>query len=229
MIIHQFNINTIPTASSALPKASLVLLGLFLPLRIFGQANLIQLDGIVSQVEITEMEMIGSIGSAEFYTRKNENILKLSIKSEPIHVASICVAQNESIIVYHTSAALGAIEFNRLNKNWVTKDEFQWEMRNGDMTPEVIQQRQNYLKEHNWVATTTRMGNSGETEFYFDMNAFDSGPIYLAVGLMLVSNPDSIASFPELNAGACADHALVVGSPDAQYPFDYSSWIEITL
>ena len=195
---------------------------------VLGQVHLSQLDGSVSQDEITDMKSIGHTGSADFFIGNDGEILRLSITSEPIHVASICIAQNETVTVYHASAALGKIVYQRLESNWVTEDNFNWEMRDVDMNPEAIRQRQQYFEKNSWVATTTGMGNAGETEFHFSISEFESDPIYLAAGLMLASNPDSIASFPEQNAGACADHSLVAGSPDSQYPFDYSNWAEIS-
>ncbi len=228
MLTDQFIKNKKTTGFLILTKASLALFGLILSPAVFGQIDLTQLDGNISQDEMSEMKMIGNIDPAEFYIGKNGDVLILSIRSEPIHVASVCIAQNESVTVYHASAALGAIKYTPLNNNWETKEEFQWEMRNGEMTLEAIEQRQTYFEEHKWIASTTKMGRSGNTEFYFDTNAFDSESVYLAAGLMLVSDPDSIVSFPELNASACSDHSLVAGSPDAQYSFDPSSWLEIS-
>lgn len=203
----------------------LFLLLLLSPDYVFSQDNLSQLDGIVNQNEVDEMQLIGSTDHAEFYLSSDDRLLKISIKSAPIYVASLCIAQNESITVYHSSAALGSIAYNISGKNWITKDEFIWEMRNESMSPDALTERSLYFEEQNWIATTTGMGEPGETEFYFNINAFSSDPIFLAAGIMLASNPDSIDPFPELNANACSDHALVAGSPKPQYPFNYSKWI----
>lgn len=229
MVTTQFNSDKNSKKTSLVLQAVLLSLLLIFPLSVFSQASFDQLDGVVNQNEIAGMTSIGGTESATFYIQKEEGSLKLSIKSEPLYVANICIAQKESITVFHASAALGAIEYKLLNGNWTTNEEFNWEMRTGDMTTEALQQRQQYFEKNNWIATTTGMGTSAETEFLFKTDVFDQEPIYIAAGLMLASNPDSIASFPENSAGACADHGLVAGSPDTEYTFDYSSWFEITL
>ena len=108
MVTIQINSDKKPKNTSPVLHVVLLSLLLILPSSVFSQINLDQLDGIVNQNEIADMTSIGVTESATFYIQKEEGSLKLSIKSETIHVANICIAQKESITVFHASAALGA-------------------------------------------------------------------------------------------------------------------------
>lgn len=189
-----------------------------------------KLDGFIDEDEISTFHEKIDFHSQTIFFSKQDDLLRISIDSEKIYVANVCIAYKDRIDVFHASAALGKISYQKNEDLWITEEEFDWELRESAVTEETIELRKKYFLANNWVATTMSMGEEGETEFYFNTSNYeDSQPIYIAVGLMPASNPESIIGFPENSASSCADHSLVSGNMKDQYPFEVKNWFPLEL
>lgn len=189
-----------------------------------------KLDGIIDEDEISIFDEEINFHSQTIFFSKKDNLLRISIDSEKIYVANICIAYKNRIDVFHASAALGKVSYQKNKDLWITEEEFDWELRESTVTEETIELRKKYFLANNWVATTMSMGEEGETEFYFNTSNYEaSQPIYIAAGLMPASNPDSIIGFPENSASFCADQSLVSGDMKNKYPFEVKNWFPLEL
>ncbi len=207
-----------------------ILLFLFIcPTIAAAQHPIENLDGNIYLEELANYQEVVKTDKYSVYKKIDSDYIYLSIKSEEIYVASLCVEDKDQISILHASAALGKIDYQKSGSDWATTEDFSWGMREGEMDEETIQKRIHYLEEFGWVANTMGMGEVGNTEFILKRSFFNESSISLASGLMPASNPEVIIPVPSEAAGNCAEHSLVAGSPDEQYSFNPESWIKISL
>ena len=192
------------------------------------QIDLKNLDGNISSQEIKGLEILDENGTNQLLIDpSSDNYLKITVKSEELYVASLCICnEQDEVTVLHASAALGQILYKKEGDGWVTNQKFDWQLREVDMKDATIAKRNQYLQDNGWVANTMNMGNAGETEFIIDRKAF-AGKLKLAIGLMTAENPNSIVGIPSDGAGDCADHKLVAGPPKTNYQFSPGQWLEV--
>lgn len=199
----------------------------FFPFALQAQTNLSRIDGIIDGPTDNTIEFESPPG-IQLTIADYDDTVYLTLKSESIFVASLCIATEKEIHVLHASAALGSITYlqNESGK-WKTEEEFVWQMRETDLSKESIQKRGDYLAKSNWVANTMSMGRIGETEFIIDLKKYGEEPVYMAAGLMPESAPENIIPIPTRYAGDCADYGLVSGSPNQEYNFAPANWYKI--
>ncbi len=211
-------------------KKLLVLSLILFPVSSNAQNVVANLDGSLSTSELKNYYELGNADENILYLGTDDTYLYLGIRSEKIHVASVCLANQERVLVLHSSAALGMLEYVKAEGNsWYSDEEFVWGMRDGEMDPKTLMKRENYLKEHGWIANTMSMGETGQTEFIIDRNMLTGEIVHLGAGLMPESDPEAIIPFPVETAGDCAAFSLVSGRAETEYSFSPELWHEISL
>ena len=185
------------------------------------------IDGTITSAEFENLNAVEKNGSSVLLIDdSSKDYLRVSVKSEELYVASLCICNDKNeVFVLHASAALGQIVYKKNHPHWETIQKFDWKMREQGMNAETIAKRKNYLDNHGWIANTMGMGKKGETEFIIDRNKF-KGELKLAIGLMTASDPNNIVGIPK-SVGDCANHNLVSGDPKKEYDFDPGKWITI--
>ncbi|MBO6524679.1 MAG: hypothetical protein JJ971_12685 [Balneolaceae bacterium] len=207
-----------------------ILLFLFIcPTLAIAQHPVENLDGNIYPEELANYQEIVLTDKYSLYKKIDSDYIYLSIQSQKIYVASLCIENKDQISILHASSALGKIDYQKRDRDWATTEDFNWGMREGEMDEETIQKRLYYLEEFGWVANTMDMGEVGNTEFILERSLFSEPRISIAAGLIPASNPEFIIPIPSETAGECASNSLVAGSPDEEYSFDPDSWIKINL
>ena len=185
------------------------------------------LDGILAPSERKAATDSLREGPTTLFLQNAANLLRVtvSVQAEPIGVASLCLANAQSMRVLHASAALGMIHYEREGPTWTTDEDFVWVMRDTTMTAAALDARQVHLEEHGWVATTYQMGHAGVTEFLIRGDLLPEGDLYLGLGIMPQDHPAEIIGLPSASVGDCARGDLVRGNiPVAGLRFDPLSW-----
>jgi hypothetical protein len=192
------------------------------------QDRLLSLDGVITAADRSAATDSLREGATALLVRSEGDYLWIAVHSDSIGVASLCLGASESVQVLHASAALGRVTYDRRGSDWTTDQEFTWALRDTSMTPAAIGERQAYLSENGWVATTSRMGHPDHTEFLIRRGGLPEGDLYLALGIMPLQHPDTIAGYPMASAGDCARDDLVRGQvPESGLRFDPESWQKI--
>jgi hypothetical protein len=158
--------------------------------------------------------------------------LFLGIRSSRPGFASVCVAGPDTVRVYHASAALGSVAYERSAGAWVTGDrEFAYAMRNPDLTEAARRERSEYLSRHGWVASTFRMGGGLEQELQVSLERV-SGMTGIAVAFFIPSgDTGTVVTWPATLApdDGCGDERLVRGSVPSPLRFEPDRWARLTL
>lgn len=185
------------------------------------------LDGVFSDEEQSAATDSVVTEAGSVFVQTDGELILITVQSEPIGVASLCIGGNRTVHVLHASAAIGSLRYERDGADWLTGDSFDWELRDTSMSEQAIAQRAAYFDAHGWVATTSSMGSSDTIEFMASRDVATADSTFLAVGIMPSERPDSILGVPD-EAGDCADGELVRGSrPERALDFPTVSWMRI--
>ncbi len=79
--------------------------------------------------------------------------------------ANLFVESGEGISIYHASAALGTAVYKKDGEAWRLVRNFSWRCRRTDGGQEATAERDAFLREEGWIASTSRMGTPNELEF----------------------------------------------------------------
>ncbi len=203
---------------------------LFLTITSIAQIDLTQLDGSISEDENTQFGKLGENGSSVLSAVVDGDYIKINVKSDTMYVASLCLcSDNSKMMILHASAALGQVIYSAKDGSWRSDEQFDWKVRETDMTEKTIKKRREYLEKYGWVANTLSMGQIGEVEFIIKKSLFAEKEVFLAAGLMSQANPEEIIPLPTKTSGDCAAYSLVVGDPESSYQFEPKTWFRIGL
>jgi hypothetical protein len=185
------------------------------------------IDGRVDNLEWRNSIRIEHPAGTFVRLQQDSLYLYVGITSERPGFASLCIAVNGDVHVLHASAALGAIAYKRNGDAWQSADTaFRYGMRNVADDEEARGERNAYLKEHGWVASTVRMSDGTSQEMQIAFDRFPA-PSNIAVGRWLLSNgletwPASIDA-----ADGCVAQRLVTGYVPQGLRFDFTKWVRI--
>ncbi|WP_430467384.1 hypothetical protein [Winogradskyella ouciana] len=185
---------------------------------------------IDGNIDTLAMNNISKSNKTNFSYKTLDDFVYFSIDSEELYVASICICSNDTISVYHSSAALGDALYKKLPEgNWQKNETFEWDMRETDTSNETVEKRIHFYQKNGWIANTMAMGKTGETEFIFNKSLFKNGKLTIALGLMYAHDPENILALPTTSKDGCGSLSLVSGSPEKSYKFDTDNWFSLTL
>ncbi len=210
-------------------KVSLAILLLSVSLISVAQIDLTQLDGTISEDEKAQFQLLGENGVSEISAYVDADYIKINVKSDTMYVASLCFCDgNEKTIVMHASSALGQLNYlSAGDGTWNSSEQFDWKVREKDMSKKTIEKRREYLDNYGWVANTVSMGRKGHVEFIVKKELFTTNQVFLAAGLMLKANPEEIIPLPTRTSGDCAALSLVAGNAEKNYRFEPETWFKI--
>jgi hypothetical protein len=158
--------------------------------------------------------------------------LFLGVVSSRQGFTSVCLAQADSIRIFHASAALGSVTYARSAQEWVTGErEFVYGMRNPDLSERAREERSAYLTSHGWLASTFRMGDGLVQELQFSQ-AHTSGMRGIGVAFFVASgDTGSVVTWPGTLAldDGCGNEKLVRGYVPPRLRFEPSGWVALTL
>lgn len=86
---------------------------LLLPFLLNSQSALEMPDGIISELDLVNFKLLGNNGDDKLFIQNADDYIKLSIQSEELYVASLCLCSQDQIIVLHASAALGKVIYKK--------------------------------------------------------------------------------------------------------------------
>ena len=146
--------------------------------------------------------------------------------------ASVCIAQENAVKVFHASAALGSVSYTRSDQDYVTKETaFEYGMRNPDLTEAARAERSDYMSRHGWVASTFSMGAGVVQEIQFSLTR-NSRITGLAIAFFVPSGETgTVVTWPETlaNHDGCRNERLVRGHVPPRLRFEPRRWAALTL
>lgn len=139
----------------------------------------IQTDGVLSEREWKGAEQHG-IGDGKTILWKHDNdVLYVALKSQGIFWSHLYLSDGKRVKVMHVSAALGAINYMKVDTLWRTSDKsFVYELRDREFTAETAAKMGDYYSKNGWVANNINLGDKKTLEAKINLGEFT--PRYFA-------------------------------------------------
>ena len=165
--------------------------------------------------------------------RRDDRYLFLAIESARAGFPTVCTDSGDVVNVFHASAALGRVAYERSPDGWTARDRaFVFGMRNPDRSREAHAERQRYLLEHRWVASTVRMGRGRQHELQIALDYLSAGSPRIAIGFYAYANPRPLGMvWPEslrTTEDGCLDPELLRGNVPPHLLFGLDRWAALS-
>jgi hypothetical protein len=187
----------------------------------------LHLDGVLSPEEwegavAHEMERGGKL-----HVSADDRHLRVAVSGPEEGWAHVYLAQGDHVAVLHASAALGRSLYRRgeSGSEWMSEESFEWSMRETGFSKEELALRDEYLRQHGWVANTARVGTDHALEFRIDRDRWSGDDLRLAV--VFASDPEAPAHFPVDLADDTLAAELIFGKTPDVLHFDPSTWMRL--
>lgn len=195
------------------------------------RSTAVVIDGRTDVAEWSSARREGSSASGLHVRLQHDGAaLYIAIESPSDGFTSLCLGSADSVQILHASAALGAIEYRRVDSAWTPdQSSFVYGMRDPGLTDAAVAARQAYFVEHGWVASTARMGGNRVQEFKIDVKRLRP-ETRLAAAYYVTTGTGSVLAWPDsMQTGdGCATFALVRGEVVSGLTFDPSRWAPIS-
>ena len=154
----------------------------------------IKTDGVFDEGEWAGSTEISLALNKKLLIRLNDAVLNIGLQSDDLFWCHLYLSDGKTIQVMHSSAALDAIQYRNENGLWLTKDQFEYELRDRIYNAETARKHTEYFNKYNWVANNSNMGNKGTMEIRINTKGW-SKPLYFAC--VMVDQKMSLFPFPK--------------------------------
>ena len=135
-----------------------------------------------------------SDGSELLLVRRGDDLyLGIRAKTKGLIAGNVFIELSDGIAIHHASAALGTAVYRKDGEVWRLVRNFSWRCRGIGNSEEARAERDAFLREEGWVASTSAMGTPQELEYRIRTG---TAPIRLAVTFLSASAPNVKISWP---------------------------------
>jgi hypothetical protein len=184
----------------------------------------VHIDGVIGAEEWAGARWLGG-SSISIALSRVGGYLQVGLRTDPLFVASLCLAAGDTVHVFHASSALGHVAYVRDGEDWGLTGGFEWRMRRTDSGSEASQERLDHRGSFGWIANTMAMGAPGETEFQVGESRVGGSEKRLALGLLFADGDPDVGGWP-LGAGedGCTLRSTIAGPPPERAVFETERW-----
>ncbi|WP_370088637.1 WD40/YVTN/BNR-like repeat-containing protein [Ekhidna sp.] len=137
-----------------------------------------QIDGSISGLEIRDTAAFKQISRSTFHViKRSKEFTYIGIRSNNSTILNAYLINADSFKVFHASAALGEVSYQREKQNFTTQsDEFEWIYRDpnswDEKHPEGANSIESFYDRFGWMASTWTMGSYREFEMLISNQHF---------------------------------------------------------
>ena len=106
---------------------------------------------------------------------------------------NVFIEYSDGIVIHHVSAALGTAIYRKDGEEWRLARNFSWRCRGAGIGKEAEAERESFLREEGWIASTSYMGTPQELEYRIRTGV---SPIRIAVVFLRASDPNVRIPWP---------------------------------
>lgn len=177
------------------------------------------LDGTIGDDEWAGAHRVPMSPRGELLAQTAGGVLWLAQRGESPILGSLCLANEEKVVVLHASAALSSAVYRRGNEGgWRLERGFSWCCRQGGDELAAL------IAEEGWGANVVHDGTPGEMEYRIDVaKLLGDGPVHFAAVALDFDAGELLTAPAGLDDG-CADDTLVRGETPETERFAPESW-----
>ena len=193
------------------------------------------LDGKIETDEWRDAAVIARAGAGtpdevQLLAKHAAGKLYLGVRVPRTAISTLALARDEKhVVVFHTSQALGSVDYTLDAAVWKRGDDFTWRCKDAADTEVNRTERKEHLEQQHWYATTMKMG-VGQAEFalaapFVEIAADGTTKVRLALSLFGASTFRA----PEKLADSVRNTSLQMGSAPAELAFAPKDWLVLRL
>jgi len=153
------------------------------------------IDGTITTEEWQGAQREFFSDGSELLLLRNGSSFYLGIRAmTPDTIAgNVFIEYSDGIAIHHASAALGTAIYRKDGEDWRLVRNFSWRCRGTGNGEEAKAEREAFLREEGWIASTSRMGTSHDLEYRIRTRV---SPLRLAVVFLRASDPNVKIPWP---------------------------------
>ena len=187
-------------------------------------ADTIQLDGIIGDNEWKGAIEYNLAGGGKMMLKKSKNELYVAMVSGKKGWAHVYLYYNDTVRIFHASAALGEARYVKQKGVWHPVQSFSWALREKDYNSELVKKQEDHYSKNGWVANNNNMGNGMVFEYKLKNSDINST---LSFACAMIETPMEIHYFPITLSDNTILEKLVQGYTPDSLEFNIGSWEKI--
>ncbi|MCJ7735063.1 MAG: hypothetical protein MUP11_10995, partial [Anaerolineales bacterium] len=148
------------------------------------------IDGIIQPGEWDQADRQLFKDGSEIFLLRSDEYLYLAIRALPAEMiaGNVFLQQGDQVSIFHTSAALGTANYQKVGDTWQKSKDFDWCCRSKMDTEGATAARVEFFERENWLGANSFIGSDNELEYQILIIE----PVQaLAVNFLRVSNPET--------------------------------------
>jgi hypothetical protein len=142
-----------------------------------------------------------SDGSELLLLRHGDDLyLGIRAQTQDLIAGNVFIEAGDGVTIHHASMALGTAEYRKNGEDWRLVRDFSWRCRGTGDVEKATAERETFLREEKWIASTSGMGNPQELEYRIQT---PHAPFRLAVNFLRASAPQVKIPWPASLDGDC--------------------------
>lgn len=192
--------------------------------------NNVKIDGNLDEIEWANALHEEFVGGELILFQHDLKFLYLGIRGEKGGFASVCLFNEDTVYVLHSSLGLITAKYVRDNNQWRQIHEFRSEAQSKiGKIQNIDHQMELSLKEYGWFANTLNFSNSNddEKEYILSLKKLKRGKSKISIVFFQHAGSIQFAHAPKGLADGSLNSELVRGGNVKFLSFDPNSWITI--
>jgi len=159
------------------------------------------------------------------YADSPDSALYVAVRGPGNGYPHIGITRGDTVLILHASAALGTARFVGQGELKQRVGEFNFRVRGTELDGAAAAERERFYREEGWVASTIRMGQTGEAEFKISRRLLTSSPASPAsLAVAYWAESEGVSHWPVGVADAIAEERMVQGLLPEEARFRPGEW-----
>ena len=185
----------------------------------------VKLDGKIESHEWKSARKFDLINTGKLYLLKSKTALYVALQGNESGWAHVYLHYNDTVHVFHASAALGAAKYVKRGNTWSPANLFQYSLRDTVYDHALELKQGIYMSKYGWVANNNGTGSGHTLEFMIDLTRWKVESVRVAFVFQTDSKQPQY--FPNsLRDDTLLDELVYGNTPDSLI-FNIKEWYSI--
>jgi hypothetical protein len=187
------------------------------------KGSTVTIDGKINEDEWKDAVSQDLKGSGQVKLKHDGEFLLVGLQGGKAGLSHVYLTDGKEVFVFHASAALGMVTYQKSGEVWNTTQKFKWELRDQSTNNEASSA---YLKTNGWLASVSPM-TANDRKYKISMKFKGSEDFRLVA--VYYNNPTTPQFFPNTIADDTLNARLLFGSEPNNLSFKTEQWATLKL
>lgn len=183
--------------------------------------NNIHLDGKITPNEWKDAQTFDLHNGGKLMIKKEDQQLWIAMVATKKSWAHVYLSSNDTIHVFHASAALGEARYVKQKDSWKPIQDFQYQLRDRVYNETVAAKQEDHYRQFGWTANNNNMGDGTCLEYRINLSHMKP-PVSIAC--LVLDDPGQPHYFPLTLEDHTLKPRLMQGYTPDSLQFNTTSW-----